>query len=375
MFFGRGDECHITIEFEKIYRALLLQNKKKYAGEKWELEHGSMVLSDRVSVSGLETARRDPPPLVSAMVGYALAQLLDSSLSRNERLARIRARVHDIVGSLRAGTISFDQIIQSKKLSAPIDNYRRMGRALPIHVDVAARQDARREAGDANAVVSKPGDRVQFIVREVPLGHPASTNTSELGEEPLYAWRTGVRPNAKYYTGALMAAMCRILEFVVAPNIDATDEKVRERLADKAVITSFGLSAIDTASSLPSQPDKRVKVSSSVVTVYRCRLCKRRMTSDAICERCRDRDAPKLAALQVKDAEQRDVIERERASLFSTCSACQKRVNPRGGESAAAAATVLGDIEELDKAIPCENRTCDTLWQRLANDRLRKLRA
>jgi len=50
------------------------------------------------------------------------------------------------------------------------------------------------------------------------------------------------------------------------------------------------------------------------------------------------------------------------------CNACIARV--RGGEPGEVRA--LGDIEELETAVACDNRSCATLYRRLANDEQRR---
>lgn len=367
MVFGRGDDSVIILEFEKIYRTLLLMQKKKYAGEKWEKgRDGHMHLSERVASSGIETARRDPPPIVADVVSYALEQLLegDETVSVRDRLARVSVHVDSVVTRIRDGTMSFDRLIQSKKLSANVETYRKRARTVPLHVDLTERQMKRQRSGEESIVVAQPGDRVAYVMVEPAVGRERTAKKTTLAEDPMYAWKNNVSLNQKHYIDAIESALARVLECVLASETHA--RTVGE--GNRRVLAS--LSAYLNVAPAGLRPVASGAASLSFARVRRCGVCSQKMRGDgAVCEVCERTRPDDVCARANERTERRNTIYDERSHLYDKCLACMRSTC---GDAAADARGPLGDVEDLNTAIGCDSADCENMFKRLANDRQRR---
>lgn len=193
----------LSLEFEKVFRSLLLIAKKRYAGLKYEysVKDGKLKPSPEEGepiTSGLESKRRDTTLLVADNITDVLALLLDYHYPMKENLERARAYVwQHMVRPLLDGTINRRMLIVTKQLRMLPEDYAaklKPGASLPGHVVLASKLIER--AGGPNAQnAPKAGARMGYVVVEGKIGE----KVSERFEDPDYALAQNIPIDAGYY--------------------------------------------------------------------------------------------------------------------------------------------------------------------------------
>lgn len=203
----------LKLEFEKVFRALLLIAKKRYAGLKYEYsaKDGSLKPSagpdfkgsnaDGVPImSGLESQRRDTTLLVSETIKDVVALLLDYHYSRAENMERARAYVwQHMVRPLLDGTINRRMLVITKQLRQLPSQYVAKvasggAAAVPIHVQLAQRL-IERAGGENAANAPRAGSRLAYVVVQGAQHEKVSSR----GEDPEYALNNSMRIDSRYY--------------------------------------------------------------------------------------------------------------------------------------------------------------------------------
>jgi len=134
---GRMHAAGVNLEYEKIYRPLLLMKRKKYAG----------LLEGKLSVSGLACKRTDGFPIQNQVQADILHKLL--SFQDVAALDAYRAALRHI--QLQP-ELTMRDFTRTAALTKPIEEY---ARPLPVHAAVAERI-----GGFAK------GDRIAYIVTQ-----------------------------------------------------------------------------------------------------------------------------------------------------------------------------------------------------------------
>jgi hypothetical protein len=357
------------IAFENVYCPFLLLDKKAYAAVPFEWSHGHMERTTKgtvvlgvetgIKTKGIETVRRDSVPLVARGLGRVLAALLEpGEESRAARLDAVRTYVRtEMLEPLHSATLSYYWFIQSKKLTASVETYARSGRPLAIHVEVVRKLAER--YGPASPLVPRPGSRVQYVVTAPPPGAERARKSLH-GEDPLVAWRAGTPLCIEHYESATFSALTRILAPILVPTVAATTAAKRDAIELAEVRAFVGpVSGGGTADAVRSAS------ATSALGTYvgvvrrsvRCAGCRTKIAVDAALP------SALCVACSPAAGERRRAVAAERARLWARCRACQH----------ADAHVAVPEIEDLARAIDCESTWCPTLYERLANDRLRAL--
>jgi len=178
------------LEFEKVYRPLLLRGKKRYCGRKFEEGKGDGELD----VKGLEMVRRDNFPLLPQIQRAAMEQLImHDSPEGADRV--VRDGLKGIVTNVPTDLIPFTI---AKELTKAPDSYA----VEPPHVRVARKMDP----------VPAVHHRVPYVVTRGPGGvgdravHPREASVHELDTD--------------WYAQQVTRAMRRLLELSSA-DVDA----------------------------------------------------------------------------------------------------------------------------------------------------------
>ena len=185
------------LEFEKVYRPLLLRGKKRYCGRKYEEGQGSGELD----VKGFEMVRCDNFPLLPAVQRAAMDRLImqDDPVGADrvvrDSLERIMSSVHTDLADF---TIS-------KELTKPVDQYA----VAPPHVRVA------------RAMIPAPAvrDRVPYVV---------TCGRGSLGDRAVHPDRfnrASHELDTSWYAQQLTQTMRRVLELSSA-NVEAVFAQV-----------------------------------------------------------------------------------------------------------------------------------------------------
>jgi DNA polymerase elongation subunit (family B) len=218
-------DCVYRIEFEKLADAFLLLGKKKYAMLKYVLKKGKMVAKPaegEPSLSGMEAGKRDTTPFVARGQQVAIRILLDRRHSVVQNMARARAYIwKELALPLRENRVDPYELVMTKQLRNLVAAYRAEGKAAPVHVQLAELRMQRAARGEDTA--PRPGDRLPFIIR------PGAEALSARGEDPVWALRHGVPPDATYYLETHVApTLGRLFEpLLTAHRLDLKTDKER----------------------------------------------------------------------------------------------------------------------------------------------------
>ena len=205
----------LVLEFEKVFRRIVLWAKKRYAGLKYEYspKDGSLqaVPGEFVPyMSGLESKRRDVTLLISENLVHVLSLLLDYRYPLRTNLENMRAWVWErMVRPLKDGSINLHKLVITKQLRMVASQYAASskGGKLPVHVQLAAKL-AERAGGEHAATAPRSGDRLPYIVVRGAAHH----SVSERPEDPVYALDNGIPLDDDYYRNKhVRPTMLRIL--------------------------------------------------------------------------------------------------------------------------------------------------------------------
>ena len=112
----------IRLTFEKVFAPSLFYKKKKYAGRKWvesEKEPKKPVAVDKIHVAGMETTRRDFPPIT----GVTMEKVLDYVFKDDDPQKAVEY-VKSVVKSLYENTFDIGQLVVTRTFSKEIKDYK-----------------------------------------------------------------------------------------------------------------------------------------------------------------------------------------------------------------------------------------------------------
>lgn len=204
----------IKLEFEKVYRVLLLIGKKRYAGLKLTSPDEHPVMDTK----GLQLCRRDSVPLARE----TSAAVLDAFLWRGSVDAAMRC-AKDAVLELVSDLAPFEKLVLSKQLRGSYANpesqphwrvaqniYRRTGQRVPS------------------------GSRVPYVIIRAP--EFKGDLVAARAEDPTYATTNGLRLDVLHYLESHMLTPLLTLLTPMLPDADARAEllgepEIAERIA------------------------------------------------------------------------------------------------------------------------------------------------
>jgi len=394
--YGKRPDNILELEFEKSFSKIILYAKKRYVGWKWELKYDKaldrkvMKRKQEPDASGMETERRDSTLLVSQGVRDVLRILLSDDGTRTENLERVRQYiVDDMVAPLESGTVDWNLLIQSKQFRMRASEYMRRGQIPPIHIQLAQKLDRRYGVGSEGTY--RPGDRVQYVVVEEQL---PDQKTSELAEDPEYAWNHHMCLSKKHYIeNQVHGTMARVLEPVLAPPdhfrslitsvIIIDDDKSKEQRRRRAM-TNY-------KSFIRAKAAKRQHIligggggGGGILAAFvsstqqRCRLCGVPVaTSDkdavinTICEKHTAMERRQFTDDRVTKMAK---LHERGTRIFRTCIACSQQWRIEDDEKRALQLPELQSspvVTTIEETISCGNKYgCDVYWQRRTIDRM-----
>ena len=186
----------MELEFEKIYKPLLLEGKKRYMGIKYEPAgpDGAMACKG-MDAKGVETERRDTLPYVKEIM-IAVRDALMVDMDERKALAAFEARMDALVRD----EVPMDKLILKKNLSSKVEG--------KTDVCAHARVNALRRAREAGSEASV-NEQVEYVI---VAGH-RKLKTTELAEDPVYAREHGLRLNGLwYFEHCIEEAMRKVFE-------------------------------------------------------------------------------------------------------------------------------------------------------------------
>lgn len=340
------------LELEAIYSPLLIPSGKKRYAFGMHLPPKDVSIEEatdddwrffKYKSKGMENVRRDAAPICSKTVDEALTILLSTKSA--EKAADY---VRGVCRKLRNNDVPFHELIMSKSFSKTVEEYDKSG-TRHIHIELVKRM---RERDPDTA--PRVGSRVQFVV----VGDKARMRkaaTCELSEDPLYAMKHRLTPNADYYIERqLCKPLMRIFLPVYEPKVDwkaikDSDKKIR---ATKTYKLLFHETTTEDFAGR-KRIKRKVTRSTSVglgqwaVVLPRCASCNARLpkgvTQGSYCEHCIEDGMAKRKkehlTMQYEDAQERS------KRLWQGCIDCQD-----GNER---------------MAHMCENAYCSQLYMRM----------
>ena len=166
-------------EFDKVYWPFIIFSKKRYVGNKYEVDADHF----HETAMGIVLKRRDNAPILKTIYGGAVDILLNQ---RN--VARAAEFVKEGVMNLIHGKTPLGQLVITKSLRSSYKG------TPPAHKMLADRMAAR-DPGNAPAA----GDRVPYMYVMPPPGQAASKLQGERIEHPGFVKERGLKPDYKYY--------------------------------------------------------------------------------------------------------------------------------------------------------------------------------
>ena len=181
----------LHLEFEKIYRSLLILTKKRYAG--WKFERKGEIWEDALDMRGIETVRRDWCTLVSDVMLDVLNIVL-----KERDVGKAAQHVKGVLRELSAGRVPVEKLTVVKGITRSLDAYD----GIQPHVELARKMQKRDPTTSP-----KVGDRVGYvIIRGKDL-------LSRRAEDPEYARQKGLQLDVEYYVNSqLLPPIERIFE-------------------------------------------------------------------------------------------------------------------------------------------------------------------
>jgi DNA polymerase elongation subunit (family B) len=143
-----------------------------------------------LTVKGVACVRRDAPALVVRIMNH----VIDLVLMQGKPEEAIEYSKQELRRT-KLGEVPLEELIVSKQLSKPVEDY--VARA--PHVCLAERMAIRQRGGD---MLEAPiaGDRVPYIiVYTPPVAVKGKPKVGDMAEHPEYAKRMGLRPNGSWY--------------------------------------------------------------------------------------------------------------------------------------------------------------------------------
>ncbi len=206
----------MKIEPEKVYRNLLLVDKKRYCGLKFMSANDT---KPKIDAKGLESARRDICPYLKK----TMEKLMDK-LTSGADLDSIRKMIKEVNIDIMTEKVPITELVVSKSMTKPAEEYK----VIPAHIELAYRMQSR----DPSYPVA-PGERIPYVIAENPNLKKKDKVLGRL-EDPLWAITHDIQVDYRFYLDNYIApALTRLLMWVF-PDLDLSnqlrtlEEKIRE---------------------------------------------------------------------------------------------------------------------------------------------------
>ncbi len=181
----------VRMKIESIFTSLLILSKKRYAGLSYEKIGDEW--REKIVMKGIETVRRDWCELTSKTLEKTLEILL-----RERNIEKAFKFVKDILRKLSEGKVSLKDLVITKTLSKPINEYKGM----QPHVELIKKLVKR-----SPDKVPGIGDRIGYVIVQGP------GLVSKRAEDPDYVKEKGLKIDSKYYIESqLLPPLERIFE-------------------------------------------------------------------------------------------------------------------------------------------------------------------
>ncbi|NBO99350.1 MAG: hypothetical protein EBU90_04380 [Proteobacteria bacterium] len=196
----------IEMEFEKVFQPFVLLTKKRYIANKYENMKDPFQLKG-LDAKGIALTRRDYCRMVKACYKEIIDAIMDTSKPNNiERSIRIFRAYVDRIDNY---DIDIEDLVVSAMLAKSY-------KTKPVHVLLAEKLKARKEEVQI-------GDRIPYLYIESDDPKQAK---SELGEDPQYAIKHGLKFNRKCYLEQLAKPILGFYKIVLMEQQNLLDDVI-----------------------------------------------------------------------------------------------------------------------------------------------------
>ncbi|MFP4116103.1 MAG: family B DNA polymerase [Candidatus Aenigmatarchaeota archaeon] len=183
----------LILEPEKIYRSFLILTKKRYAG--WAFEKTNGDWEEDIDMKGIETVRRDWPPIVSE----TMEDVIDIILKEGD-INKAIEHVQEKIEKLSRGEVPLEQLAVVKSITKKLENY---DGVLP-HIELAKKIKDRNPSNPPT-----PGQRIPYVIIK------GNQMLSKRVEHPDYIKENDLKVDSGYYINSqLLPPLERIFNVI-----------------------------------------------------------------------------------------------------------------------------------------------------------------
>lgn len=286
----------VKLEFEKVYSPYLLLMKKRYAGLKWT-KNDLDELVFKVDVKGMESVRRDSCLLVKILQDKVLHSMI---VEKNVEKAKQQCK--DCFSDLVKGKIDVSQLVITKSLSKPGDEYK----TKQIHVEMIKRIIERDPSFNYSI-----GDRIPYVMIKKDF---KETKKCEMSEHPLYVIENNLRIDYQFYlNNQLKGPIERVFQYVV-----------------KDMNELFSGAHMDHTNRIGEGEDPTKNTISKYFTkkVEQCLFCKVSIPGDSskkrpLCTHCNDEEGKNAKKIYLQEMDNLREAEQRNSFTWSICRTCK----------------------------------------------------
>jgi DNA polymerase elongation subunit (family B) len=185
----------IEMEFEKVFQPFILLTKKRYIANKYEDTKDPFKLKG-VDAKGIALTRRDYCKMVKNCYKNIIDTIMKSQTE--EGLKKSISVFKDYISKIDKYDIDLDDLVVSAMLAKTY-------KTKPVHVLLAEKLKQRKEEVQV-------GDRIPYIYIE---SDDPKKQKSELGEDPVYATKNGLKFNRTCYLEQLAKPILGFYDIVL----------------------------------------------------------------------------------------------------------------------------------------------------------------
>lgn len=193
----------IVLEFEKVFNPFVLLTKKRYVAQKYEDMKDPFKLKG-IDAKGIALTRRDYCVLVKKCYHDVIQSIMNS-----ENLIDSVNIFKSYIRKIESHDVDFDDLIVSAMLAKSY-------KTKPVHVVLAEKLKARNEEVQV-------GTRIPYIYIE---SDDPKKQKSELGEDPEYAKRNGLKFNRCCYLEQLAKPLLGFFKICLKEHPDLLDDTI-----------------------------------------------------------------------------------------------------------------------------------------------------
>jgi len=201
----------IEMEFEKVFQPFILLTKKRYIAQKYENTKDPFQLKG-LDAKGIALTRRDYCQMVKRCYKEIIDTIMDTKGNTVDPVENIRKSIavfKSYIDKITRYDIQIDDLVVSAMLAKSY-------KTKPVHVLLAEKLKARKEEVQV-------GDRIPYIFIESDDPKRAK---SELGEDPQYAIKHGLKFNRKCYLEQLAKPILGFYKIVLKDYPQLLDETI-----------------------------------------------------------------------------------------------------------------------------------------------------